>query len=73
MDGDRCLKCGQCCRYVIRDGNKFIKTGIPCIYLTKDNLCSIYEHRPNTCHTIDIMREQGMFDMLPDTCGYKRR
>jgi hypothetical protein len=31
----KCKKCGKC----------YIQHGIKCVYLTKDNLCSIYNNR----------------------------
>lgn len=44
-----CMKCGNCCRHV--NGFKSLDRGDGiCIYLTKDNICSIYNHRPNVCN-----------------------
>ena len=39
-----CDKCGACCRTK------------NCSYLTKDNLCSIYDERPNECR-VDYLFE----------------
>lgn len=63
-----CLKCGQCCylAFFDREGN-IVRTSIKCPYLTKDNLCSIYDHRPNWCMTAKQMAELGV---LPERCGY---
>lgn len=45
-----CIKCGACC---IKAGKyslpKFNNGDGCCKYLTKDNLCSIYENRPEIC------------------------
>ena len=38
MKSFECEKCGLCCKKV------------NCMYLTKDNLCSIYETRPLVCN-----------------------
>jgi hypothetical protein len=44
----KCFKCGTCCIAVdISTLGKPI--GVRCRYLTPDNLCSIYEHRPEVC------------------------
>lgn len=37
-----------------------------CIYLTKDNRCSIYERRPLLCNT------DRMFDLLGETLGMSK-
>lgn len=53
-----CSQCGECCRHIdgipqlIDFDNGF---GI-CIYL-KDNICTIYENRPEVCR-VDVMYEK---------------
>ena len=69
MDKDKCLRCGKCCHLGIYSGNgEVVRTGISCMYLTKDNLCSVYSHRPGWCLTAERMAQLGI---LPDGCGYK--
>lgn len=75
-----CKKCGACCRNVGRwrynskklsellgveivFPNKDIN-GI-CEYLTEDNICSIYERRPNACRTeyiFSLLKKIGLSD-----------
>jgi len=44
-----CLHCGDCCtRFEISEINK--EAGHRCQYLTVDNLCSIYDRRPDVCY-----------------------
>lgn len=50
-----CNKCGLCCRrinLVLELAEYDLGNGV-CKYL-KDNLCSIYEHRPEICR-VDVM------------------
>lgn len=45
-----CLKCGACCRKI---GNIYPELEGPdgsCIYLSSDNLCTIYPDRPLLCN-----------------------
>lgn len=50
-----CTKCGECCRHIdkIPQLASFDSGNGICIYL-KDNLCSIYNHRPDICR-VDVM------------------
>lgn len=47
-----CFECGHCCngtlfdKVIVDDGDDLI---LPCINLTSDNKCSIYENRPHRC------------------------
>ena len=59
-----CQKCGACCR------SPFTKFWLPelwdeekqrCINLTEDNLCSVYDKRPDRCNSkfiVDIPRAE---------------
>lgn len=43
-----CLMCGSCCvAFDIKALNK--EAGVPCVHLTSDNKCGIYEDRPWGC------------------------
>lgn len=54
-----CHKCGNCCRNIWKTGllKEFENEKGECIHLTKDNLCDIYDHRPNICNV------EKMYDM----------
>lgn len=65
---DKCLRCAKCCYLSFFDKGKIVKTSTKCPYLTKDNLCSIYDHRPDWCMTAMQMAELGL---LPEGCGYQ--
>lgn len=64
-----CEKCGACCR------------AINCKYLTKDNLCSTYEHRPIICnidkmHSLtggSIISKDGYYKMNKLFCEFLRQ
>lgn len=47
-----CLKCGICCRNIdkIPELSEFHNGDGVCIYLNRNNLCSIYENRPDICN-----------------------
>lgn len=47
-----CQKCGQCCKNIGKTGllKDFENEKGECIHLTKDNLCSIYDQRPDICN-----------------------
>lgn len=50
----QCLRCGDCCiRFEISELEK--PAGVRCKYLTKDNLCSIWDkpERPMICYKHD--------------------
>lgn len=53
-----CSKCGLCCRHIdmIPELSKYDSGDGECKYLTKDNLCAIYESRPDICN-VDKMYE----------------
>ncbi len=53
-----CLQCGDCCKLMFR-----------CLYLTRDQLCSRYDHgRPDNCTCFPI-DERDLRDVGP-RCGY---
>lgn len=54
-----CSKCGLCCRNIskIPQLSLFDNGNGVCIYLGKDNLCSIYANRPEICK-VDLMYEK---------------
>jgi len=48
-----CTKCGNCCKKVSfedEEGEKVIVNNGPCKYLDKNNLCTIYESKPEVCN-----------------------
>lgn len=47
-----CKKCGKCCRNIWKTGllKDLENEKGECIHLTKDNLCDIYDHRPDICN-----------------------
>ena len=48
MSEMKCFKCGTCC--IAPDISTLNKPiGVRCKFLTPDNLCSIYERRPQVC------------------------
>ena len=54
----KCIKCGLCCRNIdkVPELSDFHTGDGICIYLTRDNTCSIYSRRPNICN-VDTMYE----------------
>lgn len=54
-----CDKCGLCCRNISKiPGLAAFDSGNgTCIYLTDENLCSIYASRPEICQ-VDLMYEK---------------
>lgn len=53
-----CNKCGQCCKHIDRipQLSDFDNGDGVCIHL-ENNLCSIYEHRPEICN-VKVMYEK---------------
>ncbi len=67
---DKCLRCGKCCYFFFYDKKGIIeRTSVKCPYLTKDDLCSVYDSRPDWCMTAKQMIK---LDLLPKDCGYRR-
>ena len=54
-----CTKCGLCCKNIgeVSELKAFDSGNGVCVYLTDDNLCSIYSSRPDIC-SVDIMYEK---------------
>ena len=52
-----CTQCGACCKRAGATGLMPSKEDGSCIYLNKDNTCSIYHQRPDVCN-IDKMRRK---------------
>lgn len=48
----KCTKCGICCRNIggIPELVEYHKGDGICIYLSEDNLCTIYQRRPDICN-----------------------
>lgn len=55
----KCDCCGLCCRSLkkVPALANFDRGDGVCIYLQEDNLCSIYDHRPEICN-VDLMYER---------------
>lgn len=53
-----CSKCGECCRHIdlVPELASFDRGDGVCIHM-KDNLCDIYENRPDIC-CVDTMYEK---------------
>jgi Fe-S-cluster containining protein len=67
-----CGECSACCDGHLKGkahGN-FFGGGKPCVFLL-ENLCSIYESRPQFCHKYQCAWTQHILDedMRPDKCG----
>lgn len=45
-----CSRCGACCRRAGKSGFMPDRGDGACVHLTQDNLCSIYETRPELCN-----------------------
>ena len=45
-----CTKCGVCCRHIAKILPDYDRGDGVCKYLTKDNLCRIYDNRPFICN-----------------------
>lgn len=58
----QCSQCGSCCRRAGKTGFMPDRGDGACIYLTDDNMCSIYEDRPELCNMekIWIKRNQEL-------------
>jgi Fe-S-cluster containining protein len=48
-----CWNCSACCRHCdkVEELKQYDKGDGTCIHLTNDNLCAIYETRPEICNT----------------------
>lgn len=66
-----CSKCGECCRHInyILELKEFDSGNGICINL-KDNLCTIYDCRPDICR-VDVMYEKAYKEMYTREEFYK--
>lgn len=75
-----CDKCGKCCKNLDRNAlySDLDRGDGVCYYLTSENLCSIYENRPDKCN-IDIAYKKyfadtytlaDFYSMNYDACAY---
>lgn len=64
MSAFPCTSCGACCRRAglieswVASG--YAEPGGPCKFLTNDNLCAIYETRPDCC------RMDATYEQMPE-------
>lgn len=56
----QCSQCGACCRKAGKLGLMPQREDGACLYLGQDNLCTIYETRPEICR-VDKMYEKYKF------------
>lgn len=73
-----CTKCGECCRHVgeVKGMEEFARPDGACVFLTDDNLCSIYDNRPLICNVSkvyetffkDSMSENDFYKITQDAC-----
>lgn len=61
----KCEMCGECCRRIGLSGllKEFENEKGECIHLTEDNLCEIYDARPDICR-VDRMYELYFKDIM---------
>ena len=52
-----CTKCGACCRHIATILPDYDTGDGICRYLTKDNLCRIYDNRPFICNVDKIYND----------------
>ena len=64
-----CQKCGACCKFAGYFIEGFDRGDKVCKFLTENNICSIYESRPDICSTrpFEISDEQAF-----NLCDYLR-
>ena len=54
-----CVKCGLCCKKVGMLDKSLNRGDGACIHLKEDNICNIYDNRPNICR-IDEMKPNNI-------------
>lgn len=73
-----CDKCGECCKHIDQVPllNDYDIGNGRCKYLTDDNLCSIYDQRPNVCRGTYMYRNyfshmsvDEFYKMTEDLCN----
>lgn len=59
-----CERCGKCCRHLERipQLKEFDLGNGTCVHLQKNNLCAIYEKRPDICNV------EKMYKLLYSDC-----
>lgn len=67
-----CNKCGECCRHIdlIKELKGFDAIGGVCKYLTRDNLCAIYDKRPLICN-VDKYYSEHLKNEIPLSKWYE--
>lgn len=68
----QCSKCGACCRRAGKSGFMPDRGDGACVYLTKDNLCSIYDTRPELCN-MEKMFEKRSKELDFDARGISKK
>lgn len=71
MEGWACKKCGACCRSFIVERlmpDYWDKDDKKCKYINNDNLCEIYDKRPEIC----VVQEGTPEDLLSSCCDKLR-
>lgn len=68
----QCSKCGACCKRAGKSGMMPDRGDGACTYLTQDNLCSIYETRPELCN-MEKMWHKRRFELDLDARGVSKR
>lgn len=68
---DYCIRCGECCRHIsgIPELEKYDSGNGVCCFL-KDNLCQIYENRPDVCNAELLWKKY--FQTLPWDVFYEK-
>lgn len=77
-----CDRCGLCCRNIggIPQLSQFDRGDGVCCHLTGENLCDIYENRPEVCSVermysrfaAQMTREQYL-EMMSETCSFLKK
>ena len=77
LDDFICKQCGECCRHIDQvEELKHLQVNGVCKYL-KDNLCTIYENRPDACNRYKLykrfqscMTEETFVNIAQKYCDY---
>lgn len=49
-----CTKCGACCRRFGKFAKDYDRGDGVCLFLTSENLCSVYKYRPLICNVMKL-------------------
>ena len=60
-----CSKCGACCRIAGEQGFMPQRGDGACLYLTEENLCEIYDKRPELCNVKTMYNKKIEEGKLP--------